>query len=339
MSTLTAPTTAAGPDVRRPSLLKAEARRFRSRRLIRNLFLLGIIGYVATTIVLFTQYEKPSVEGLRAAQSRVDELVLEQTQYHADCIKTTPPDGMTADDYCGPVPTAADFGDLSNFLPKQAFTLEQNLPVLSQVFGISLAGLAFLIGATWIGAEWSSKNLASWLTWQPRRLRVMAAKVTVLAAVTVVAATVVQLAWWGTGYLLASTRGVTSVPVDFWGDQWAMQGRLVVYAVLAALGGFALANLTHNTGAAFGIAFIYFAGIETAVRLINPEWQRWLLSDNSIGFIDRKGWLIQWVDEESFLGVPHRIFLSHWGSGLTLAVAVTVILAIGVALFKRRDLS
>jgi len=339
MSTLTEATAATGPDVGRPSLLKAEARRFRSRRLIRNFFLLGVIGYLATAAVLFTQFEKPSEEGLRQAQQRLDQLVAEQSQYHDQCIKETPPDNLTVDDYCGPVPTAADFGDVANFLPRQAFGLTPGLRDLAQVFGIGFAALAFLIGATWIGAEWSSKNLASWLTWDPRRIRVMSAKLTVLVTGIALAAAAVQLVWWGTGYLLASTRGVTDVPVDFWGEQWAMQGRLVVYAVLAALGGFALANLTHSTGAAFGIAFVYLAGIETAVRILNPSWQRWLLSDNSIGFIDPKGWTIQWVDDEAFLGKPYRIFLSHWGSGLTLAVAVAVILVIGVALFKRRDLT
>jgi ABC-type transport system involved in multi-copper enzyme maturation permease subunit len=320
-------------------LLTAEARRFRRRRLIRNLFLLGIIGYVATSIVLFTQFEKPGEEGLRAAQQRLDQLVAEQTRYHDQCIKETPPDGMTVDDYCGPVPTGDDFGDVSNFLPRQAFVLEHGLRDLAQVFGVAFAALAFLIGATWIGAEWSSKNLASWLTWDPRRLRVMAAKVTVLSVVAAVSAALVQLAWWGTGYLLASTRGVTDVPADFWGEQWAMQGRLVAYAVLAAVGGFALANLTHNTGAAFGIAFIYIAGVETAVRLLEPAWQRWLLSESSLGFIDPKGWTIEWFDEESFQGQPHLIFLSHWGSGLTLAAVVGVVLVVGVALFKRRDLT
>lgn len=339
MSTLVTAAVDTSPDVRRPSLLGAEARRFRSRRLIRNLFLLGIVGYVVTSIVLFTQFEKPGEEGLRQAQQRLDQLVAEQTQYHDQCIKQTPPDGMTVDDYCGPVPTAADFGDVSNFLPRQAFVLDEGLRDLAQVFGIAFAALAFLVGATWIGAEWSSKNLASWLTWDPRRLRVMAAKVTVLAVAVAVSGLLVQLAWWGTGYLLASTRGVTEVPVDFWGEQWAMQGRLVAFAVLAALGGFALANLTHNTGAAFGIAFIYFAGIETAVRLLNPALQRWLLSNNSIGFINPNGLTIEWVDEESFLGEPHRIFLSHWGSGLTLTAAVAVVLMAGVVLFKRRDLS
>jgi len=339
MSALTSLTLGAGPVVRRPSLLKAEARRFRSRRLIRNLLLLGVIGYAVTVVVMFTQYEKPSAEGLREARQRVDQMVAEQAQYHAECVKTTPPDGMTIDDYCGPVPTASDFGDLSNFLPRQAFGLERGFGDFAQVFGIGFAALAFLIGATWIGAEWSSKNLASWLTWEPRRIRVMTAKLTVLTVLVAVMAALVQLVWWGTGYLLASTRGVTDVPVDFWGEQWAMQGRLVAFAVLAALGGFALANLTHNTGAAFGIAFLYFAGVETAVRLLNPEWQRWLLTDNSIGFINPKGWTVVWLDPGAFMGIESRVFLSHWGSFGTLAIVTGVVLLAGIGLVARRDLS
>ena len=38
------------------------------------------------------------------------------------------------------------------------------------------AAAAFLLAGTFIGAEWSSKNLIAWLFWEPRRLRLMAAK-------------------------------------------------------------------------------------------------------------------------------------------------------------------
>ena len=42
------------------------------------------------------------------------------------------------------------------------------------------AALAVAIGATWIGAEWSSRTIVALLFWVPRRLQVMAATLAVL---------------------------------------------------------------------------------------------------------------------------------------------------------------
>ena len=42
------------------------------------------------------------------------------------------------------------------------------------------AVVAFIIGATWIGAEWSSRSLVALLFWVPQRMKVMATKIAVL---------------------------------------------------------------------------------------------------------------------------------------------------------------
>ena len=57
----------------------------------------------------------------------------------------------------------------------------------------------------------------------------------------------------------------------------------MLLTVLAALLGFGLTNLTRNTGAALGIGFVYFAILETAIRILRPVWEPWLLSNNAVG--------------------------------------------------------
>lgn len=336
----TSPVAVGAPDpaVSRPSLVRAELRRFRQRRFVRNLVLLSIVGYVAAAAITFTQFDRSTPELMAQAQQRLDQLVAEQVGYHADCVRSMPA-GQDPEQSCGPVPTAADFGDVSQFLPRPAFLLETNMPVGAIAFGVGFAALAFLIGGTWIGAEWSTKSMTAWLSWEPRRMRVMASKIGVLVLLIAAMAALLQLVWIATAHLLAVTKGSAEVPVDFWGELWAMQGRLVLFAVLAGLGGFALANLTRNTGAALGIAFLYFAVIETAVRILNQPAQQWLLTDNTLALIQPEGYTIRWYDAESYSGEPHEIFLSHWHGGLTLGVAVAAVLATGIVLFKRRDLA
>ena len=72
------------------------------------------------------------------------------------------------------------------------------------------------------------------------------------------------------GILDAAAGTDDALPAGFWGDLLPTQGRSVSLAVLAALIGFGLANLTRNTGAALGIGFVYFAILETAIRILRP---------------------------------------------------------------------
>ena len=150
--------------------------------------------------------------------------------------------------------------------------------------------LGFLIGATWIGAEWSSRSLVALLFWEPRRLRVAGAKIGVLIGASALLGVVAQAAWLAMAGILNATAGDGGrLPGSFWSTLFALQGRSVLLTVLASLVGFGLANLTRNTGAALGAGFVYFAILETAVRALRPTWQPWLLSNNAVALMYPRG--------------------------------------------------
>ena len=201
--------------------------------------------------------------------------------------------------------------------------------------------LAFLIGATWIGAEWATRSLVALLFWVPQRMKVMAVKIAVLAVAMALFGVAVQALWLAmAGILDAAAGSGNEVPPGFWSDLLATQGRSVLLTVIVGLIGFGLANLTRNTGAALGIGFVYFAILETAIRILRPVWEPWLLSNNAVGLLVPGG-ITVFVPNGDVgpTGTGSEEYLiSNLQAGIYLAVVTAVVVGIGVVLFAKRDM-
>jgi hypothetical protein len=339
------PAAPAGRTVR-PSLLRAEARRFLSRRFIRLLLALGALGYVAALVVGSTQYARADAAALADAQNRLNEIVASNNGYHTECLagRTEGPPGISPEEYCGPASTAVDYGPVENFIDKAPFGLATDGLTGAQGTVFATAALAFLLGATFIGAEWSGRSIVALLFWEPRRLRVMAAKLGVLVGATAVLAVLAQAAWYGGARFLAATRGTSVVPDGFWSDYLGIAGRGVFVVVAAALLGFGIANAVRHTAASLGVGFLYFAVIENMVRGLRPTWQPWLLTENAIAFVQHEKFTY-WVyggytdDRGVYMDNGRELVITHTHAGLLLGAITAVVLAIGIVLFKRRDLN
>ncbi len=337
------PQPAAPTTARRPSLLRAEVRRFASRRFIRVVLILTAVLYAVGVVFASTQYSKPGPGVLADAEARRAAIVAENAQWHAECAANRPK-GMTAEQACGEVPTAENFGSIDNFIDKAPFSLASDGPDGVLFLGFAGAAIAFLIGATFIGAEWSTRSLVAQLFWAPRRLRVMGAKLAVLAGAAVALAVTLQVAGLAENMWLASSRGTTEVPDGFWGDYLVTAGRGVLITVVAALVGFGIANAMRHTAAALGVGFVYFAILESMIRALKPAWQQWLFTDNVIAFVMKEPYTIQLEgqhrDETGRLVVgSYEHVITHAHAGMVLAVITAAILTVGLALFAKRDIN
>lgn len=348
MTTLAPPPqdTAAAAPVRKGSLLRAEVRRFRARRFIRVVLLVALAVYaVVIGIAATTQLGKTTPERLAAAEREVERIVAEQESFRQQCLADpNRPRDVPDEQVCGTPATAEQFR-AEDFLDKQPFVLADSLPGGSLAVSAATAAVAFLIGATYVGAEWTTRSIVALLFWEPRRLRVVTAKLAVLAGAAALLGVVAQALWWGTAVLLARTLGRTGdVGGGFYGDLLAQQGRAVLLTVLMGLLGFSIANLVRNTGAALGVGFVYFAIVETAIRNVRPRWQEWLLTDNAIALVQRGGNRIfvfgeGFVDEQgAYVDSGREILLSNAHGALVLAVVTAALVGAGVLLFARRDL-
>ena len=128
------------------------------------------------------------------------------------------------------------------------------------------------------------------LFWEPRRVKVMATKLAVLAAAAALLGVVAEGLWLLGARLLAADPGQHrggAAPGRPAARPAPAAASLLV--VLVGLLGFGVANLLRNTAAAFGFGFVYFAIVENVVRALRPHWQPYLLTDNAVALLQRGG--------------------------------------------------
>ena len=331
------------PPRRRGSLFRTELHRFSARRFIRLLLGLAVLGYVVAVVIALLHYGTPTAADHAQARQTMQQLVTDSEQGRQNCLNNPQqaPPGVSPEEACGPPMQLSDLRE-SDFLPKQPFDLASTGSRGAIGFGAAAAVLGFVIGATWIGAEWSSRSLVALLFWVPRRINVFGAKIGVLILTSALLGVLAQAAWLIMASLLRGIDGNgRALPAHFWSSLLATQGRAVLLTVLISLLGFGLTNLIHNTGAALGIGFVYFAIVENAVRALRPAWEPWLLSTNAGALISPGGLKIYIFDQAGRNGFTEpRVYLIHnLQAGIELAAVAAVIIGIGVWLFARRDVT
>ena len=337
------------PDTPRGSLLKAELHRFRARRFIQVLAALGVLGWAAAIVIGLLNFGTPTDADFADAQAQVDQILQENEAFRQQCLDDPEqfagpgaPEGLSPEELCGTELTADDIGGPEAFLTKAPFDLGSSGTVGATAFAGLASALAFVIGATWIGAEWSSRSLVALLFWVPQRMRVMGTKIAVLVGASLLLGVVAQAGWLAmSGILRAAAGNGEAVPAGLWGALLQTQARAVLLTVLAGLLAFGLTNLVRNTGAALGIGFVYLVIAESAVWALRPRWQPWLLSDNAAALVQDGGLTIFFYDgipDPTGFVEPDEYFLGHLQSGIYLAIVAAVIVALGAVLFARRDI-
>lgn len=191
-----------------------------------------------------------------------------------------------------------------------------------------LSIFTFLLGASFVGAEWRSGSITTSLTWEPRRIRVFFAKT--LACVLVVSATMLALSLLvGLALLpLMLFKGSTAGLDGAWTIE--LTGgilRSVGLAALAAALGFSIASIGRNTAAALGAGFIYLVVIEELLRSWRPGWSEWLLGDNAGIFLEGTG------EGALYSG------RSALEAALIMLFYLSVVMTTAVILFRKRDVT
>jgi len=276
-------------------LLGVEFRRAFARRLTKLVFILSIAGIIAAGLSVFftsknetiqTVARGPKIVGFVDACTRGEPLPVDQL----------PP--LPA------VGTSARAQACQAFVNQQTvdtidkrFHLTNLLDILKHVSAFA-AIIAWLIGASFIGAEWRSGSFATLLTWEPRRFRVMVAKAIAVVVVSFIMVMVLQAMLVGALYPSAVYHGSTAVTgsgdfihfptaAAFWRSLSYLGLRSGALAAGAALAGFAIGAIGRNTAASLGVGFFYIAVVEGAIiGNFIPKARPWLLVRNAIVFIN-----------------------------------------------------
>ena len=333
-----------GPAARTGSLFRAELHRFRSRRFIHVLLGIAVLIWGFATVMGLLNVGTPTDEEYAVAQAQLEQVLADAELGREQCLEDPGPipDDVTVEEWCGPEVTAEGIGGVEAFLAKAPFDFAGAGPIGAFVVAALASALAFIVGATWIGAEWSTRSIVALLFWVPRRMAVMGTKTAVLTVAAALFGVLTQAAWLASAGILDAVAGTgEALPDGFWSTLLQTQGRAVLLTVFAALLGFGLTNLVRNTGAALGIAFVYMLIVENAVRIFRPKWEPFLLTTNAAGLVQDGGYTLQIWDESNISPdgstAPVEYYVGHLQASVLFTVVTLVVIGLGVVLFARRD--
>jgi ABC-2 type transport system permease protein len=288
------------------ALLAGEVRRLAARRLVRVLALLAVLAIALAGVLTFVNTEDVSAAELSSRQRRAE-------AEFEECVARGVPEERCSFAVDGVDDPRFALSDLKGIL---------------QGTTAPLVVVAWLIGASSIGADWQSRTITTILTWEPRRPRVLLAKAAASALVAcgfaVAAGMLLSAALLPSAYLHGTTAGTGG---DFGRSLAGVALRGTAMVAIASTVGFAVASIGRNTAAALGIGFGYFVVFENVVGGFLEDYRRWLLLGNAIVLVS---------GENEGGDVFGRTVLE---AGVYLAVVALVLLAGATALFRRRDVA
>jgi len=197
------------------------------------------------------------------------------------------------------------------------------------VFAILPLAFAFYtLGASALGADYTSRALTTLLTWEPRRRLVLASRACACALVTAGLTVIILLALILALLPAAIVHGTGGVPDGAWFlSMAAMTLRCVLFTAAMSIVGVSAAALGRSTTAAVIGMAVYFVLIEYTAVQAAPSLARWLLFTDAIS----------WIGHKTTVGAPagHTVVTG----GLLLAGGTAALCALATRTFERRDVT
>ncbi|MCX4469731.1 ABC-2 family transporter protein [Micromonospora sp. MW-13] len=339
------------------SLYRTELRRLGKRRFTRWAALLGLLVLGAVLVGVFFTNQKIGPDQQAAAQRQAEQQYQEQVRWaeqertvceQAKASGQAQPEGRFPADCNMIEPPPPGSIDPQWFLPS-TFDFRTLFGEMITTFTAIMAVIGFVVGASFVGAEWSSGGMMNLLLWRPRRLTVLltklAALLTGLVAVTVAAAAVWTAGFWLVGTLRGSTAKMTS---GAW-QSFGLTGlRGLVLIVVAATLGFALASLGRHTamalGGAIGLAVVGQFGVGILLAMAGARFiEAWLLPTYALAWMQKKVTLEDWqsCNSVTYYGEckPDTLDLTWQHASILLAVGLVGALGAALVTMRRRDIA
>jgi len=331
------------------NLISAEWRRLFARRFTRIMLLavLAILAVIGVGVGVNSHQRTAATHAAAVARAQQD-----NEQMMADCLRSQQDTGSPSDVKQFPpgfdCTQIARDGARPEYYEPYEFSFRAGAPALVQVMGALLAMLGFIVGASFVGAEWHSGGMTNLLLWRPRRVPVLLGKLTALLGGMVSASVGYSAVWLGTVWAIASTRGRTAgMTAGAWRSLALDDVRAVALGLFAATIGFAVASIGRHTATALGAAVGYLVVLELGGHIVlallqvhRPE--RYFLSNYVFAWLTKATWFDDYPANCGGFGQncePQR-WAIHLNQGL-LALGIAVTLTLGWALWsmRRRDVT
>ena len=331
------------------TLVRAELERFRHRAvlwLIAGLLLLAATGYA---ILAWSHTTPPSAGDIAAAQQLYDNSEQEIADMNARFIPK-----------CEAANAAAvEAGEKSTFdcTPLERPPVESYLPMRPEfaqtasdaVAGISIPAMvaALAMGVSFVTAEFGSGSMGTWLTFVPRRTRVVRSKTAAAAlgafpaALAAFVVTVLGMA------LVYALRGLPMGDVAVWASLGRTIFPVLAAVLVAAVLGAGLGFAVRHAAAVAGIVAWWVVAVEVTLPEVMP-----IVTPATIGF-NLRAWLhgsAQYVTERCVVDPTAKVpgtqkcteiyhTVGATQGGLVVLAFTAVVLGIGTFAFRRRDVA
>ncbi|MFB6395276.1 ABC transporter permease subunit [Polymorphospora lycopeni] len=336
------------------SLAKAEFRRLFKRRVTRLMLVLMVLG-LGAIVVSFSLASQPTGPAQRAAaEAKAQQQYEEQVRYHqesvADCEAAQARGENTDDRY--PPDCGRDYAPQRDqfmaewFLPYQ-FDFKAEFGIFVSVFAGIVALFGFIVGASYVGAEWNTGGMMNLLLWRPRRLPVLLTKLGVLLGsvlgISVVLGALWTVAFWLIGKFDGTVAGMT-------GGTWqslAITGARGIGLVLAVTAvAFGLASLGRHTamalGAAVGIGVVSEIGLRIALNIVGVSFpDRFVLSSYAVAWFNKSYTLFDWNSCQFTMGAcePAEWVVTWQQSAVLFGVGLVAVLGAALWTMRSRDIT
>ncbi|MEH0969701.1 ABC transporter permease subunit [Micromonospora sp. CPCC 205546] len=337
------------------SLYRTELRRLTKRRFTRWMSLLGLLVLALVVIGVFLTNEKIDAATLakaeRAAEQQWQRDVRHNAQYRAECDKAKAAGTAQADDFpedCASIqPPPREAIETQWFLPS-TFDFRESFGETLLPLAAILALVGFVVGASFVGAEWNTGGMMNLLLWRPKRLTVLLTKLAALLTGLVALAVPTTLLWFGSFWLVAVFRGSTAKMTSGAWQSFALTGlRGLVLALVTATIGFALASLGRHTAMALGgvIALMVVGqfGLGILLAMAGVRFaEAWLLPTYAVAWMQKKVTLQDWnTCQATYFGEcePDTLEITWQQSSVMMVVGFVVILGAALWAMRRRDIS
>jgi hypothetical protein len=296
------------------SLFGAELRRFFSRRVVRGALALGI---ALTTLVMVIQVA-------RSAESTASQR---GTAFVCN-VPTNPADGSTvpggAPTDCSPQTTVATVHH------DRRVNISKHYSEAVGGVGVAMVLVAFIVGASFVGAEFGAGSLSTQLIFEPRRTRVITVKAIAVGIGLALAAILLLLYLGVLMYAASELRGVVQGLDSTWFA--ARAGDIVRVAAAVALGGilaYAITVIARRTVAA--VAGLLIGQVASGIVGSLKDWH-WVAKYNPATAM-----ILMALNPVHHPGDPEAQILHLRGAIATSCVWAVGLTIIAAVVFSRRE--
>lgn len=336
------------------SLVKAEVRRLFKRRITRVMLILMVLGLSVIVGAFAFTSQKIGPAQIAAAEVSAQRNFEEQLRFHeqmvAQCEAAKARGEAIEDMY--PPDCGKEFGPQREhfqaewFLPFQ-FNFRDGFSVFISVFAGIVALFGFIVGASYVGAEWNTGGMMNLLLWRPRRIPVLLTKLGVLLGSLLGITVALGALWTLAFFLIGKYDGQTGRLTQGMWESFALTGARGIGLILAvAAVAFGLASLGRHTamalGAAVGLGVLSEVGLRIALGIAGvPFGDRFLLSSYAFAWFEKKLVLFDWNSCNFTRGEckPTEWVVTWQQSAYVLGIGTLLVLIAAMWSMRSRDIT